>query len=91
MTTNSRAEETSNDPGFEFSMGQSDSVSQEKKDGDLHMCIDYRKLNKQMVPDKYPLPRINDLLDQLTGMKYFTTLDMAVSYTHLTLPTIYSV
>jgi len=64
--------------GFEFTMGQSDPVSQE--DGDLRMCNDYRKLNKRMVPDKYLLPRINDLLDQLTGMKYFTTLDMASGY-----------
>jgi len=54
-----------------------------KKDGDLRMCIDYHKLNKQTVPDKYPLPRIDDLLDQLKGTKYFTTLDMASGYHHI--------
>ncbi|GKF58253.1 hypothetical protein Tco_0171790, partial [Tanacetum coccineum] len=38
-----------------------------KKDGSFHMCIDYRKLNKLTVKNRYPLPRIDDLFDQLQG------------------------
>ena len=42
-----------------------------KKDGTLHMCIDYHQLNKVTIKNKYPLPRINDLFDQLQGASYF--------------------
>ena len=38
-----------------------------KADGSLRMCIDYRELNKVTIKNKYPLPRIDDLLDQLGG------------------------
>jgi len=38
-----------------------------KKDGSLRLCIDYRELNKVTVENKYPLPRIDDLFDQLVG------------------------
>ena len=38
-----------------------------KKDGSLRMCIDYRQLNKVTIKNKYPLPRIDDLFDQLQG------------------------
>ena len=51
-----------------------------KKDGGLHMCIDYRALNKQTVKDRYPLPRIDELLDQLNGAKVFTKVDLASGY-----------
>lgn len=37
-----------------------------KKTGDIRMCVDYRELNKKTVPDKYPLPRIDDQLDRYT-------------------------
>lgn len=47
-----------------------------KKDGGLRMCIDYRAVNAQTVKNKYPLPRIDDLFDQLQGAKLFTTLDL---------------
>ena len=40
-----------------------------KKDGSLRMCIDYRQLNKATVKNKYPLPRIDELFDQLQGAK----------------------
>jgi hypothetical protein len=51
-----------------------------KKDGTLRMCIDYRKLNQVTIKNKYPLPRIEDLLDSLNGAKYFTTLDLKSGY-----------
>ena len=38
-----------------------------KKDGTLRLCIDYRQLNKLTIKNKYPLPRIDDLFDQLKG------------------------
>ncbi|GJX08692.1 putative nucleotidyltransferase, ribonuclease H [Tanacetum coccineum] len=43
-----------------------------KKDGSFRMCIDYRELNKQTVKNRYPLPRIDDLFDQLQGSWYFS-------------------
>ncbi len=48
-----------------------------KKDGTLRMCIDYRALNKVTVKNRYPLPRIDELLDQLHGSTIWTSLDCA--------------
>lgn len=52
----------------------------EKKDGTLRMVVDYRPLNKLTVKNRYPLPRIDDLFDQLHGAKYFTSLDTASGF-----------
>ena len=47
-----------------------------KKDGTLRFCVDYRALNSVTMPGLFPLPRINDSLDQLGKCKCFTTLDL---------------
>ena len=51
-----------------------------KKDGSLRLCVDYRGLNRLTIPNKYPLPLINDLLDQTKGAKWLTRLDLKNSY-----------
>lgn len=44
------------------------------KDGSLHVCVDFRKLNTQSKFDAYPMPRIEDLLEQIGQAQYITTL-----------------
>ena len=51
-----------------------------KKDGSWRMCVDYRKLNDKTIKDAYPIPRIDDNLDALSGAKWFTTLDCNMAY-----------
>jgi hypothetical protein len=51
-----------------------------KESGEWRLIIDYQALNKSTVKNRYPLPRIEDLLDQLKGAKCFTKMDLMASY-----------
>lgn len=51
-----------------------------KKDGTMRMVVDYRAVNKLTRQDRYPLPRIDDILDKLQGARYFSSLDLLSGY-----------
>ena len=51
-----------------------------KKDGTVRLCVEYRNLNSVTKPDKFPIPKIDDILDQLGESKYFSTLEIARGY-----------
>ena len=52
----------------------------QKKDGTMRLCVDYCQLNKVTIKNKYPLPRIDDLMDQVIGDYVFSKIDLRSSY-----------
>lgn len=58
----------------------SPAVMVKKKDGSIRFCVDYRKLNSVTSKDSYPIPRIDDMLDQLSGNSWFSSLDLKSGY-----------
>nr|GFC90958.1 putative reverse transcriptase domain-containing protein [Tanacetum cinerariifolium] len=54
-----------------------------KKDGSFQMCVDYQELNKLTVKNRYPLPRIDDLFDQLQGSSVYSKIDLRSGYHQL--------
>ncbi|GJW82290.1 putative reverse transcriptase domain-containing protein [Tanacetum coccineum] len=58
-------------------------VVREKKDGSFCMCIEYQELNKLTIKNRYPLPRIDDLFDQLQGLRYFSKINLRSGYHQL--------
>ena len=61
-----------------------------KKDGTIRLCIDYRSLNEVTIKNKYPLPKIEDLFDQLNGARVFSKIDLRSGYYQLTYPRLHS-
>jgi len=51
-----------------------------KKDGSMRLCVDYRQLNKVTIKNRYPLPRIDNLMDQLVGAEVFSKIDLISGY-----------
>ena len=51
-----------------------------KKDGSMRLYIEYRQLNKVTIKNRYPLPRIDDLMDQLVGARVFSKIDLRSGY-----------
>jgi hypothetical protein len=55
-------------------------VMVKKQDGTLRMCIDYWALNKKTIKNRFPIPRINELMDELLGVKYFSKINLHSRY-----------
>lgn len=58
-------------------------VLAKKKNGTLRLCVDYRKINRKIIKDRYPLPLIEDHLDRLQGSVFFSTIDLKDGFFHV--------
>lgn len=54
-----------------------------KKDGSNRVCVDYRRINKKIIKDRFPFPIIDDVLDRLEGARFFTTIDLKNGFFHV--------
>ncbi|GJX49332.1 putative reverse transcriptase domain-containing protein [Tanacetum coccineum] len=70
-------------PGLPLTQQGAPVLFVKKKDGSFRMCIDYQELNKPTVKNCYPLPRINDLFDQLQGSSVYSKIDLRSGYHQL--------
>ena len=64
-------------------MGCFSTICEKKKDRTLRLCVDYRRLNQVTIKNKYPLPRIDDLFDQLRSSRCFSKIDLRSGYHQL--------
>ena len=55
-------------------------VMVKKKDGTLRMCIDFKELNKKTINNRYPIRRIDELMDELHGARFFSNIDLRSCY-----------
>ena len=58
---------------------------EKKKDKTLRLCIDYQQLNRVTIKNRYPLPRIDDLFDQLKGARVYSKIDLHTNYHQLSI------
>ena len=54
-----------------------------KKNGTMRFCIDYRALNKKAIKNRYPIPQIDELMDELRGANYFLKIDLHLGYNQI--------